>query len=95
MMSVSNDLQPPRPGRHQAEGRAGEQRQVLGGQEDRRAGRSVGEQQVAAIQRSDATRSQRCGGEGEVGVFRETEEGGGGGGGRQGGGGLAEAKQEK
>lgn len=64
MMSVGGDLQPPRPGRHQADGVAGENGQVLGVQEERRGhqvwrvtSRGVGEQQVAAIQRSDGNRA--------------------------------------
>lgn len=64
MMSVGGDLQPPGPGRHQADGVAGENRQVLGVQEERRGhqvwrvtSRGVGEQQVAAIQRSDGNRA--------------------------------------
>lgn len=52
-MSISSDLQPPRPGRHQADRGAGEHRQVRGVQEERVTSRRVGEQQVAAIQRSD------------------------------------------
>lgn len=67
MMGVGGDLQPPGPGRHQADGVAGENGQVLGVQEERRGhqvgcvtGRGVGEQQVAAIQRSDGDRAARC-----------------------------------
>lgn len=67
MMGISSDLQPPRPGRHQADGVAGEQRQVLRAQEERRghqvgrvASGGVGEQQVAAVQRSDGDRAARC-----------------------------------
>lgn len=36
MMSIRSDLQPPRPGRHQTDGVAGEQRQALRVQEERR-----------------------------------------------------------
>lgn len=80
MMSISSDLQPPRPGRHQADGVAGKQRQVLVVQEERRGhqvGRvttGVGEQQVTAIQRSDgdcATRCQSCGEDRTVYLNRE------------------------
>lgn len=60
MVGVGGDLEPPGAGRHQADGVAGEQRQVLGVQEERRGhqvgragGRRVGEQQVAAFQRGD------------------------------------------
>lgn len=70
-MTIRSDLQPPRPGRHQADGVAGEQRQVLVIQEERRGhqvGRvtsgGVGEQQVTAVQRCDgdcAARCQSCG----------------------------------
>lgn len=77
MMTVGSDLQPPRTGRHQADGVAGEQRQVLGVQEERRghqvgrvASRGVGEQQVTAIQRSDgdcAARCQSCEGDKKLG----------------------------
>lgn len=76
---IGSDLQP-RPRRHQADGVAGEQPQVLGAQEERRgdqAGRAttrgVGEQQVTAIQRSDgdcAARCQSCEEDRKVGVFR-------------------------
>lgn len=85
MMSISSDLQPPCPGRHQADGVAGEQRQVLRVQEERRGhqvgrvtSRRVSEQQVTAIQRGDrdcAARCQSCGEnkQGEAGgVFRES-----------------------
>lgn len=51
-MGVGGQLQPPYP-RHQADGVTGEQRQVLGVQEERCAARRVGEQKVAAVQRRD------------------------------------------
>lgn len=67
MMTVGSDLKPSRAGRHQADGVAGEQRQVLGVQEERRGhqvggvtSRSVGEQQVTAIQRGDGDCAARC-----------------------------------
>lgn len=82
MMGVGGDLQAARARRHQADG-VGEQRQVLGVQEERRghqvgrvAGGGVGEQQVAAVQRSDgdgAAGGQSCGGDGTGGVFRWRE----------------------
>lgn len=69
MVSVGSDLQAPGAGGHQADGVAGEQRQVLG-EEERRghqvgrvAGGGVGEQQVGAVQRSDgdcAARRESC-----------------------------------
>lgn len=59
LVGVGRD-QAARAGRHQADRVAGEQRQVLGAQEERRghqvgraAGRRVGEQQVAAVQGGD------------------------------------------
>lgn len=88
MMSISSDLQPPRPSRHQADRVAGEQRQVLRVQEERRGhqvGRvtsgSVGEQQVTAIQRGDGDCAARCQSYGEDqegeagGVFKESARG--------------------
>lgn len=56
VVGVGGDLESARPRRHQADGVAGEQRQVLGVEEERgghqvgRAGaRGVGEEQVAAV----------------------------------------------
>lgn len=67
MMTVGSDLKPSHAGRHQADGVAGEQRQVLGVQEERRGhqvggvtSRSVGEQQVTAVQRGDGDCAARC-----------------------------------
>lgn len=71
MMSISSDLQPPCPSRHQADRVAGEKWQVLRVQEERRGhqvgrvtSRRVSKQQVTAIQRGDgdcAARCQSCG----------------------------------
>lgn len=70
MVGLGGHLQASGPGRHQADRVAGEHRQVLGVQEERRGhqvGRAasgrVGEQQVAAVQRGDgdgAAGGQRC-----------------------------------
>lgn len=69
VVGVGGDLEPARPRRHQADGVAGEQRQVLGVEEERRGhqvgrvgGRGVGEQQVAAVQRrdGDGTARRQC-----------------------------------
>lgn len=67
VVGVGGDLEPARPRRHQADGVAGEQRQVLGVEEERRGhqvgrvgGRGVGKQQVAAVQRRDGDVTPRC-----------------------------------
>lgn len=64
VVGICGNLQPPCPGRHQADRVAGEHRQVLGVQEERRghqvrrvAGAGVGKEQVTAIQRGDGDRA--------------------------------------
>lgn len=67
MVTVGSDLKTSRGGRHQADGVAGEQRQALGVQKERRGHQvgcvtsgCVGEQQVTAVQRGDGDRAARC-----------------------------------